>query len=81
MSSVHLRVAHSAPRSRVEGGQSNFHLVRCDHDCWQAYLEGHRSPLSDEVPLDRALEIVVELAQFCERPSLHVRSKLSVERS
>jgi hypothetical protein len=42
---------------------------------WQAFMEGHRAPLSDHVPLDRALKVVSELAAICPHSSLEIHQE------
>ncbi len=48
----------------------HFYLVQCENDEWQAFLEGHQAPLSDHVPLDRALKVLSDLASICPHASL-----------
>lgn len=51
-----------------------FELVQCEENEWQAFLKGHSAPLSDHVPLNRALEVVSDLAAICPQATIRILS-------
>ncbi|MEO8067383.1 MAG: hypothetical protein ABI599_06790 [Flavobacteriales bacterium] len=72
--------AHTATRTTTilkkghKEGSFKFELVQCQDDEWQAFQKGHLAPLSDHVPLDRALQVVSDLAAICPRSTITILS-------
>ena len=67
------RTATPAPKKQNPRAY-RFELVQCQQDEWQAFLKGHAAPLSDHVPLNRALEVVSDLAAICPQATIRIVS-------
>lgn len=79
MSHKQLPASARSRRGRDRNASAvHFHLVQCEEDVWQAFMDGHRAPLSDHVPLDRALKVVSELAAICPHSSLEIHAERAV---
>ena len=75
--SAHRRKALAPKQEKKKStAGSRFRLVQCEDDEWQAFLEGHQAPLSDHVPLNRALEVVSGLAAICPHASIRIHRNL-----